>query len=68
MKIQLVLVTEFGEYNGEILDVSEEQFNNIINYSKDYYNTGFEMNLEDGGFIIFTPEIIKKSILKINKL
>lgn len=68
MKIQLVLVTEFGEYNGEILDVSEEQFNNIINFSKDYYNTGFEMNLEDGGFIIFTPEIIKKSILKINKL
>lgn len=69
MKIQVVIITEFGPFNGEILEVSEEQYDNIIEFSKQYYLTGFEMNLEnDGGFIIFTPEIIKKSVLKINKL
>jgi hypothetical protein len=69
MKIQVVIITEFGSFNGEILEVSEEQYDNIIEFSKQYYLTGFEMNLEnDGGFIIFTPEIIKKSVLKINKL
>lgn len=69
MKIQVVIITEFGSFNGEILEVSEEQYDNIIEFSKQYYLTGFEMNLEnDGGFIIFTPEIIKKSVLRINKL
>lgn len=63
MKIQVVIITEFGSFNGEILEVSEEQYDNIIEFSKQYYLTGFEMNLEnDGGFIIF------KSVLKINKL
>lgn len=68
MKIQLVLITEFGLFLGEILEVNDEQYNNIVNFSKNYYETGFEMNLEDGGFAIFSPEMIKKSILKIDKI
>jgi hypothetical protein len=68
MKIQLVLFTEFGQFFGEIFEVDEEQYQNIINFSKNYYETGFEMSLEDGGFAIFSPEMIKKSILKIEKV
>lgn len=68
MKIQLIIITEYGSYNGEIMEVTDEQYENIIEFSKSYYETGFEMNQENGGFIIFSPEIIKKSILKINKL
>lgn len=45
MKIQVVIITEFGSFNGEILEVSEEQYDNIIEFSKQYYLTGFEMNL-----------------------
>ena len=67
MKIQLILITEFGQFFGEIFEVDEEQYQNIINFSKNYYETGFEMSLEDGGFAIFSPEMIKKSILKIEK-
>jgi hypothetical protein len=48
MKIQLVLITEYGTFFGEIFEVSEEQYDNIVNFSKNYYETGFEMNLEDG--------------------
>jgi len=68
MKIQLVLITEYGQFFGEIFEVNEEQYDNIVNFSKNYYETGFEMNLEDGGFAIFSPEMIKKSILKIDKV
>jgi len=68
MKIQLVLITEYGQFFGEIFEVNEEQYDNIVNFSKNYYETGFEMNLEDGGFAIFSPEMVKKSILKIDKV
>lgn len=68
MRIQLILITEFGTFYGEFLDVNQEQYDNIVSYSKEYYHTGFEMNLEDGGFAIFSPEMIKKSILKIDKV
>lgn len=67
MIIQIILITDFGTFKGEELEVDEEQYQNIINFSKNYYETGFEMSLEDGGFAIFSPEIIKKSILKIQK-
>ena len=68
MKIQLILITEFGQFYGEVFEVDGEQYQNIINYSKTFYESGFEMNLENGGYAIFSPEMIKKSILKIDKV
>ena len=68
MKIQLILFTEFGQFYGEIFEVDDEQYQNIINFSKSFYETGFEMNPEDGGYAIISPEMIKKSILKIEKV
>jgi hypothetical protein len=65
MKIQLVLTTDFGEFLGEIFEVDEEQYRNITNLSRKYYESGLEMTLIDGSFVIFSPEVIKKSILKI---
>lgn len=69
MKIQISILNEFGEFKGEILDVTIDQYKNITELSKNFYETGgFEMECEDGGFIIFPPDIIKKSILKIKTL
>jgi hypothetical protein len=65
MKIQLVLTTDFGEFLGEIFEVDEEQYRNITNLSRKYYESGLEMTLIDGSFVIFSSEVIKKSILKI---
>ena len=45
IKIQLSIICEFGTYYGEVLEVSVEQYRNIIDLSKNYYETGFEMNL-----------------------
>ena len=64
----LLLLLVLARFFGEIFEVSEEQYDNIVNFSKNYYETGFEMNLEDGGFAIFSPEMVKKSILKIDKI
>jgi len=68
MKIQLILITEFGQFYGEVFEVDGEQYQNIINYSKTFYESGFEVNLENDGYAIFSPEMIKKSILKIEKV
>ena len=68
MKVRIVLINDFGVYIGETLDVTQEDHDNIITLSKNYFQTGFEMTLEDGNFAIFSPELIKKSILKIEKI
>ena len=67
-EIQLVLVNSFGEFFGKKAIVTNEQYNNIVLISKSFYNGGgFELTCEDETFLIFPPEIVKKSILKINK-
>jgi hypothetical protein len=68
MKIQVHIINEYGVFDGEILEVNQEQYNNIAEMSKNFHITGFEMTTEDGGFIIIPPELVKKSILKINIL
>lgn len=68
MRIQISLKNEFGEFRGDIMDLTEDQHRKIIELSKTFYETGFEMDSEDGGFIIFPPEIVKRSILKVNIL
>lgn len=68
MKIQIQIINDLGSFSGEILEMSQEQYIQTQELSKNFYDSGFEMDLEDGGFIIFPPDIIKKSILKINKI
>jgi hypothetical protein len=66
MKIQIDIICDLGTFSGEILNVSKDQYVNIVELSKNFYETGFEMNTVDGGFVIVPPEIVRKSILKIN--
>ena len=66
MKIQIVIINEFGEFKGEVTDVTKDQYEMIVKISKDYYKTGFEMVCEDKSYLILPPEIIKKSIYKIS--
>ena len=68
MKIQITIQNEFGEFLGEVLEVSGEQYSQIIELSRNFYNQGFELVCENGDFTIFPPEIVKKSILKIAKV
>jgi hypothetical protein len=68
MQVQFILITEFGDFHSILMPIiGDEEFEEIKEKSQNYWETGFEMFLEDGGFIIFTPEVTKKSILKINR-
>ena len=66
IKVQITILCEFGNFYGEILEVSIDQYRNIVELSKNYYETGFEMGLENGGFVIVPPDVVRKSVLQIN--
>jgi hypothetical protein len=63
--IRIDIFVDTNVFYGQNLHVTEEQYKNIIEMSKSFYESGFEMTLEDGSFIIIPPELTKKSILKI---
>jgi hypothetical protein len=35
---------------------------------KRFYNSGFELTLEDESFVVFPPDIVQQSILKVVKI
>ncbi len=69
-QVQFILINEFGLFNGRKLTVDEEQYENLRNLSKEFYvnGSGFELTLEDGSFIVVSPDIVAKSILKLTKI
>jgi hypothetical protein len=67
MKIQIELLTNFGNFKSEISEIEDEKIEQLKEMSKGYFRTGLELDLEDGSFAIFSPEVIKNSILKINR-
>ena len=64
--IQIELITTFGTFKGEIRSIEESRLEDLKQLSKKYFETGLELDLEDGSFAIFSPEVIKNSIFKIN--
>lgn len=67
IEIQYILINEYGEFTGEVMIVNEEQLGTILELSKSFYEGGFELNCEDGSFVVFPPEVVRRSILKINR-
>jgi hypothetical protein len=47
--------------------VNEEQCQKMIELSKEFYNSGFELFCEDGSFMVFPPEVVRYSVLKIER-
>jgi hypothetical protein len=67
MIIVFKLITELGEFVSEEMSVTKEQYLNLVDLSKTFYNGGYDMWLPDG-FIVASSEVIKRSILKIEIL
>lgn len=65
IEVQLTLRNEFGEFIGRKFTIDEESYKKFIDMSKKYYLGGFELTLEDGTFCVFSPELVKKSMLTI---
>lgn len=69
MKIQITISTEIGTYLGLPMDITRDQYDVILQKTSKYYEEGgFEMLIEDGSRIVISPDLVKKSVLKINIL
>lgn len=68
MKIQIQLITNFGEFKSDIREIENDKFLELKTMSSKYFEKGLELDLEDGSFAIFSPDVIKNSIFKINIL
>jgi hypothetical protein len=66
-EVNLVLTNEFGEFVGRKAEITLERYDNLVKLSKSFYSGGFELTCEDDSYVIFSPEIVKKSILTIHK-
>lgn len=68
IEIQMIITNEFGEFAGRKFIVTKEDYESIIKVAKGFYTNGsFDLTCEDGSFMVFAPDIVQKSILKIKK-
>lgn len=66
--VQIILRNDFGEFFGKKAKINQEQYDSLVDMSKKFHLVGgFELTLVDDTFMIFPPEIVKKSILIIKK-
>jgi len=65
MVIIFKIICELGEFESEEMKVTSEQYDKIKEMSKNFYEGGYEMYLPNG-FLVISPEIVRKSILIID--
>ena len=66
--VRLVVINSFGTFQSEIMNVSNEQFIEMVEMSKSFWITDTSFNIwTDNGAVIFPPDIIRQSILIIKK-
>jgi len=67
VEIQMILINEYGEFKGRKTLLSIDDYNSFISMSKTFHTAGsFELTCEDGTYMVFAPQIVQRSILKIN--
>lgn len=64
MKILIKLKNDLGEFTSEEMSLTEVQYKELLEISKEFYLGGYEMYIPNG-FMVVPPEILKKSILLI---
>ena len=64
-EVQLILKNEFGEFRGKRFIIDDENYKKFIDMTKKYYLSGFELTMEDGTFCVFSPDLVRKSMLSI---
>ena len=64
--IKLKIINSLGTFESETMNVTEEQYSELVEMSKAFWITDTSFNLwTDNGAVIFPPEIASKSILVI---
>jgi hypothetical protein len=65
MKVFLELHTQFGQYKCETLDVTEEEYEKLKDYTVTYFNEPFQAYLDDGTFMVVPVSVLHYSQLFI---
>jgi hypothetical protein len=69
VEIQMIIINEYGEFKGRKTILSVEDYNTFLTMCKNFHSAGgFDLTCEDGTFMVFAPQIVQKSILKINNI
>jgi hypothetical protein len=64
--VHIELTNEFGIFVGKSVVLDGESLEKLKVISKTFYiGGGFELTIEDGSLLIFSPELVSKSFLKI---
>lgn len=68
MIIRFNVLNSFGKFTSEDLNVSKEEYDDIMQMSKTFWlsNEGFNMWTKEGSSITFPPNIICNSILIVD--
>lgn len=66
MNINIIIKTKYGEFKSKDIEIQDEDYENVLELSKNFYIVGYEMETENG-FIVIPPDVIKDSILLIEK-
>ena len=65
----MIIINEYGEFKGRKTILSVEDYNTFLTMCKNFHSAGgFDLTCEDGTFMVFAPQIVQKSILKINNI
>jgi hypothetical protein len=65
----MTIINEFGTFESEIIETPEDRYNELILLSKTFWITDSCFSITtDTGEVFFPPEIISKSILKIDRV
>ena len=57
------------KFVGKTAKLNNQNYTDLITMVKTFYvSNGFELTLEDDTFIVFPPDLVKESILKVVKL
>lgn len=65
MKVHLELYTQFGNFKCETLEVTEEEYEKLKDYTTTYFNEPFQAYLDDGTFMVVPITVLQCSQLFI---
>jgi hypothetical protein len=69
MIVQISITNQFGDFLGKKVNLNDNQYEKLVEMVRNFYsNGGFELTLENEDFVVFPPEIVKNSFIKIIKI
>lgn len=66
MIIVVKIKNKFGDFKSVPVEIDEDDYQKVTELSKEFYVTGYDMETTEG-FVVIPPDVIRESILIIEK-